>query len=37
MIFSVLFGARLLGEGARWRRLAGAFSITIGVVVMAFA
>lgn len=37
MIFSVLFGAHLLGEGARWRRLAGALSITGGVVVMAFA
>jgi drug/metabolite transporter (DMT)-like permease len=37
MIFSVLFGARILGEGARWRRLAGAAAITAGVVIMAFA
>ncbi len=37
MIFSVLFGARLLGEGARWRRLVGALAITAGVVAMAFA
>jgi drug/metabolite transporter (DMT)-like permease len=37
MAFSVLFGARLLGEGAMWRRLAGAAAITAGVVVMAFA
>ncbi len=37
MIFSVLFGVRFLGEGARWRRLAGAATITAGVVVMAFA
>lgn len=37
MIFSVLFGAQLLGEGARWRRLAGAGAITAGVVFMAFA
>ncbi len=37
MIFSVLFGARFLGEGGRWRRLAGAAAITAGVVLMAFA
>jgi drug/metabolite transporter (DMT)-like permease len=37
MIFSVLFGARFLGEGGRWRRMGGAFAITAGVVVMAFA
>jgi drug/metabolite transporter (DMT)-like permease len=37
MIFSVLFGARFLGEGGRWRRLVGALAITAGVVVMAFA
>jgi drug/metabolite transporter (DMT)-like permease len=37
VIFSVLFGAQFLGEGARWRRLAGAAAITAGVVVMAFA
>lgn len=37
MIFSVLFGARFLGEGGRWRRLGGAVAITAGVVVMAFA
>jgi drug/metabolite transporter (DMT)-like permease len=37
MVFSVLFGARLLGEGAMRRRLAGAAAITFGVAVMAFA
>lgn len=37
MVFSVLFGAQLLGEGARWRRLGGAVAITAGVVAMAFA
>jgi drug/metabolite transporter (DMT)-like permease len=37
MIFSVLFGARFLGEGDRWRRLGGAVAITAGVVAMAFA
>lgn len=37
MVFSVLFGARFLGEGAVWRRLAGAAAITAGVVAMAFA
>jgi len=37
MVFSVLFGARFLGEGAMWRRLAGAAAITAGVVAMAFA
>lgn len=37
MVFSVLFGARLLGEGALWRRLAGAAAITAGIAVMAFA
>lgn len=37
MVFSVLFGARLLGEGAMWRRLAGAAAITVGVAAMALA
>jgi len=37
VIFSVLFGAQFLGEGAKWRRLAGAAAITAGVVAMAFA
>ena len=37
MVFSVIFGAQLLGEGAMWRRLAGAAAITAGVVAMAFA
>ncbi len=37
MIFSVIFGAQLLGEGARWRRLAGAGAITAGVVLIALA
>jgi drug/metabolite transporter (DMT)-like permease len=37
MVFSVLFGARLLGEGAMGRRLAGAAAITVGVAAMAFA
>ncbi|NIT36556.1 MAG: EamA family transporter [candidate division Zixibacteria bacterium] len=37
MIFSVIFGAQLLGEGARWRRLAGAGAITVGVAFIALA
>jgi len=37
MIISVLFGARLLGEGGKWQRLGGAAAITAGVFAMAFA
>lgn len=37
MIFSVLFGALFLKEGARGRRLLGAAAITAGVFAMAFA
>jgi uncharacterized membrane protein len=37
VVFSVFLGAQFLGEGAVWRRLAGAAAITAGVAAMAFA
>jgi len=37
ILFGVLFGARLLGEGAMWQRLAGAAAIVAGVALMALA
>ena len=37
MLFAALAGGTLLGEGDRWRRLAGAASIAAGVVTLALA
>ncbi len=36
-VLSVLLGAHFLAEGGRWRRLAGAVGITVGVIALVLA